>query len=100
LKEKCEKCKSKTEVSRKVALVDAPGHETLMTVMISASSIMNGAILVIAANEKCPQPQTYEHLMALGIAGVKNIVIVQNKSDLVSKEEAEENYKEIKEFVK
>jgi len=56
--------------------------------------------LVIAANEPCPQPQTKEHLIALDIIGVKNIIIVQNKIDLVSKEEALKNYKEIKDFVK
>jgi len=85
---------------RRVAFVDAPGHETLMTVMISGAAIMDGAMLVIAANEKCPQPQTYEHLMALDIVGVKNIIIVQNKVDLVTKEEAMKNYQQIKEFVK
>ena len=47
--------------------------------MISGASIMDGALLMVAANEKCPQPQTREHLMALGIAGIKNIIVVQNK---------------------
>ena len=61
---------------------------------------MNGALLLVAANEKCPQPQTKEHLMALTIIGVEKIIIVQNKVDIVTKEEALENYREIKEFVK
>lgn len=61
---------------------------------------MDGAILVIAANEQCPQPQTKEHLQALNISGIKNIIIVQNKIDLVSKEEALKNYDQIKEFLK
>ena len=61
---------------------------------------MDGAILVIAANEKCPQPQTREHLMALNIVGIKNIVIAQNKIELVSKEKAIENYNQIKNFIK
>ena len=68
--------------------MDAPGHETLMAIMITGASIMDGAMLMVAANETCPQPQTREHLMALEIAGIKNIVIVQNKIDLVSKERA------------
>ena len=85
---------------RKVSFVDAPGHETLMATMLSGTSIMDGAILLIAANEKCPQPQTEEHIMALNIMGIKNIVIVQNKIDLVSEEQAIKNYKEIKAFVK
>jgi translation initiation factor 2 subunit 3 len=85
---------------RKVSYVDAPGHEILMATMLSGAALMDGALLVIAANEKCPQPQTYEHLMALDIVGVHNIVIVQNKVDVVTPERAKENYREIKEFVK
>ncbi len=96
----CKKCGSKTEVVKKVSFVDSPGHETLMATMLSGAAIMDGAVLVIAANEPCPQPQTKEHLMALDIIGVKNIVIVQNKVDIVTKERALEHYKEIKEFVK
>ncbi len=61
---------------------------------------MDGAILLVAANEKCPQPQTEEHLMALEIIGCKNIVIAQNKIDLVTEKQALDNYKEIKAFVK
>ena len=86
--------------SRTVSFVDAPGHETLMATMLSGSSIMNGAILVIAANEKCPQPQTREHLIALEIMGKTEIIVVQNKIDLVTKERAIENYNEIRAFLK
>lgn len=84
---------------RTVSFVDAPGHETLMATMLAGSSIMNGALLVIAANERCPQPQTREHLTALEIMGIKDIIVVQNKIDLVTKERAVENYKEIKKFL-
>ncbi|MDD4331169.1 MAG: translation initiation factor IF-2 subunit gamma [Methanosarcinaceae archaeon] len=96
----CPSCGTKTNVHRIVSFVDAPGHETLMATMLSGAAIMDGAVLVIAANEACPQPQTKEHLMALDIIGIKNIVIVQNKIDLVSKEKLFEHYKQIKEFVK
>ena len=88
-----------SELQRVVSFVDAPGHETLMAIMITGASIMDGAMLMVAANETCPQPQTREHLMALEIAGIKNIVIVQNKIDLVTKERAMESYKEIKDFL-
>ena len=88
------------ELSRVISIVDAPGHETLMATMLSGSSIMNGALLVIAANEKCPQPQTREHLIALDIMGIKNIVVVQNKIDLVTRDRAMESYREIKAFLK
>ena len=71
-----------------------------MAIMITGASIMDGAMLMVAANETCPQPQTREHLMALEIAGIENIVIVQNKIDLVSKERAMESHAEIKAFLK
>ena len=68
--------------------------------MLSGAALMDGALLLVAANERCPQPQTKEHLMALSIIGIDKIVIVQNKIDIVTREQAMQNYKEIKEFVK
>jgi len=90
----------KTEILRTVSFVDSPGHEMLMATMLSGAALMDGAILVIAANEKCPRPQTKEHLMALEIIGVDKIVIAQNKIDTVPRERILENYREIKEFIK
>ncbi len=87
------------DLLRSVSFVDAPGHETLMAVMISGASIMDGALLLVSATEACPQPQTREHLSALEIAGISNIVIVQNKIDIVTRERAIESYNEIKNFV-
>jgi len=97
---KCSSCGSPTEFVRAVSFVDAPGHEALMATMLSGAAVMDGAILVIAADEPCPQPQTREHLAAIEIVGVKNLVIVQNKIDLVDEERALENYREILKFVK
>ena len=88
------------ELLRVVSFVDAPGHETLMAIMITGASLMDGALLMVAANEPCPQPQTREHLMALEIAGIENIVVVQNKIDLVTRERALESHDEIKTFLK
>jgi translation initiation factor 2 subunit 3 len=88
------------EFLRAVSFVDAPGHETLMAIMLSGAAIMDGALLMVAANEKCPQPQTREHLVSLEITGAKNVVIVQNKIDLVTPERAKESHEEIKRFVK
>lgn len=90
----------KLEHLRTVSFVDAPGHETLMAVMLSGAAIMDAAILIIAANEKCPQPQTREHLSALEIMGFDNFIIVQNKIDVCTKERAMESYNEIKDFLK
>lgn len=100
VEKKCPTCGKKSEELRTVSFVDAPGHETLMATMLSGAAIMDGAVLVIAASETCPQPQTKEHLMALDIIGIRNIIIVQNKVDLVSKERLLEHYDEIKDFVK
>ncbi len=97
---KCRKCGGEGVLLRAVSFVDSPGHETLMATMLSGASMMDGAVLVIAANEDCPQPQTQEHLMGLDISDVKNVIIVQNKVDLVTSEKAKENYQQIKEFTK
>jgi len=96
----CPKCNCESKLLKRVSYVDAPGHEVLMATMLSGATIMDGAILVIAANEPCPQPQTREHFAALDIIGIRNLIIVQNKVDVVSKEQAIKNYKQIKEFVK
>ncbi|MFT4933016.1 MAG: translation initiation factor 2 subunit 3 [Natronomonas sp.] len=88
-----------TEVVRTVSFVDAPGHETLMATMLSGAAIMDGAVLVISATEDVPQAQTEEHLMALDIIGIENIVIAQNKIDLVDAEAARRNYEQIRAFV-
>jgi len=82
-----------------ISFIDAPGHEMLMATMLSGAAIIDSAILVVAANEGI-KPQTREHFMALQAKGVKNIIIVQNKIDLVSKEKALANYKVIKGFLK
>jgi translation initiation factor 2 subunit 3 len=89
-----------TEVVRKISFLDAPGHESLMATMLAGTSIMDGALLLVAANEQCPQPQTAEHLKALEIVGLKNVIVVQNKIDLVDEERALRNYQQIKEFLK
>lgn len=88
------------DLLRRVSYVDAPGHEAYMTTMLSGAMVIDGAILVVAANEPCPQPQTVEHLMALQVLGVKNIIIVQNKIDVVSRERAIKNHEEIMHFIK
>ncbi|MEE9586321.1 MAG: translation initiation factor IF-2 subunit gamma, partial [Nitrososphaerales archaeon] len=96
----CPRCGKEAELSRVVSFVDTPGHESLMAIMLSGASVMNGAILIVAANEEVPQPQTREHLLSLQMLGMKHIVIAQNKLDMVDDQEAERNYKAIKKFAK
>ena len=92
--------KAEGEFQRIVSFVDAPGHESLMATMLAGATIIDGALLLIAANEQCPQPQTREHLQALEILGIKKVIIVQNKIDLVDKERLIKNYQQLKEFLK
>ncbi len=84
---------------RTVSFVDAPGHETLMATMLSGAALMDGAVLVVSATETVPQAQTEEHLMALDIIGIENIVVAQNKIDLVDDQQARKNYEQVQEFV-
>ncbi|MDX1611399.1 MAG: translation initiation factor IF-2 subunit gamma [Candidatus Thermoplasmatota archaeon] len=94
------KCPSgDAELLRTLSIVDAPGHETLMATMLSGAAIMDGAVLMVAVNEECPQPQTKEHLMAIDIVGLENVIVVQNKIDLVTEERARESYNEIRSFL-
>jgi translation initiation factor 2 subunit 3 len=95
----CTNCGGKSELLRVVSFVDSPGHESLMANMLSGAALMDGAILVMAANENVPQPQTREHLLALSVLGIQQIVLVQNKADLAEYEEALDNYRQIKDFV-
>ena len=96
----CPKCKAETKVKRRISFVDAPGHEVLMATLLTGAAIFDGAILVIAANEKCPQAQTREHLAAMDAVGITNIIIVQNKVELVTEAEANKSHADIKAFVK
>ncbi len=96
----CPNCGSEAKFERAISFVDCPGHHSLMVTMLSGSALMDGALFVLASNTKCPQAQDREHLLAAGSVGIKNMVIVQNKIDVVTKEKALENYKEIQTFVK
>jgi translation initiation factor 2 subunit 3 len=98
--EKCSKCGGKGKLLRRISFLDAPGHETLMTTAISASALFDGALFLVAANEPCPQPQTAEHLLVLNAMGIKKIIVVQTKIDLVKKEKAIEQYNQIRDFLK
>jgi translation initiation factor 2 subunit 3 len=84
---------------RHVSFVDCPGHDILMATMLNGAAVMDAALLLIAGNETCPQPQTSEHLAAVEIMKLSNIIILQNKVDLVKQSTAEDQYNQIKKFV-
>merc|ERR1719305_984408 len=87
------------EVQRHISFVDCPGHDILMATMLNGAAVMDAALLMVAANEPCPQPQTSEHLAAVEIMQLKNIIILQNKVELVKEQQAQAQYEEIKKFV-
>jgi len=86
-------------LQRHVSFVDCPGHDILMATMLNGAAVMDAALLLIAGNEPCPQPQTSEHLAAVEIMQLQNIIILQNKVDLVKPDAAEAQQEQIKNFV-
>lgn len=68
--------------------------------MLNGAAVMDAALLLIAGNESCPQPQTSEHLAAVEIMKLKHILILQNKIDLVKEKEAASQYEEILAFIR
>ncbi|GJJ09249.1 hypothetical protein Clacol_003471 [Clathrus columnatus] len=98
----CERsgCGHRMKLLRHVSFVDCPGHDILMATMLNGAAVMDAALLLIAGNETCPQPQTSEHLAAVEIMKLQNIIILQNKVDLIKQQAAEEHHKSIVSFIK
>lgn len=92
-------CKGSFRLLRHVSFVDCPGHDILMATMLNGAAVMDAALLLIAGNESCPQPQTSEHLAAIEIMKLKHIIILQNKIDLIRDTQARDQYQEIIKFV-
>ncbi|KAH3666216.1 hypothetical protein OGAPHI_004405 [Ogataea philodendri] len=99
---KCQRegCSGRYQLVRHVSFVDCPGHDILMSTMLSGAAVMDAALLLIAGNESCPQPQTSEHLAAIEIMKLKHVIILQNKVDLMKEEAALEHEKSILKFIK
>jgi len=95
----CEGLDAHFVVQRHVSFVDCPGHDILMATMLNGAAVMDAALLLVAGNETCPQPQTSEHLAAVEIMKLKNILILQNKIDLVKEAEAAAQYEQIRNFI-
>ncbi|KAG5444301.1 Eukaryotic translation initiation factor 2 subunit 3 [Clonorchis sinensis] len=87
-------------LQRHVSFVDCPGHDILMATMLNGAAVMDAALLLIASNEPCPQPQTSEHLAAVEIMRLKYIIILQNKIDLIKETQARDQYEQILQFIK
>jgi len=89
----------KMKLVRHVSFVDCPGHDILMATMLNGAAVMDGALLLVAGNESCPQPQTSEHLAAVEIMRLQHIIILQNKIDLVQENAAANQYDAICKFI-
>lgn len=95
----CPKCSTKMKLLRHVSFVDCPGHDILMATMLNGAAVMDAALLLVAANEPCPQPQTSEHLAAIEIMKLKHIMILQNKIDLIKESQGHDQFQQIQKFV-
>ena len=73
-------------VARHYAHVDCPGHADYIKNMITGAAQMDGAILVVGADDG-PMPQTREHILLARQVGVPAIVVFLNKCDMVDDEE-------------
>jgi len=69
-------------LKRHYAHVDCPGHADYIKNMITGAAQMDGAILVVGANDG-PMPQTREHILLARQVGVPSVVVFMNKVDMV-----------------
>jgi selenocysteine-specific elongation factor len=81
-----------------IDLIDVPGHENFVRTMISGATGIDGALLVVAADDAI-MPQTREHFEIAQLLGVDRGVIVITKQDLVSREALEQVIEEVRSFV-
>ena len=77
---------------RQYMIIDAPGHKEFLKNMITGASSADAAILVIAANEGV-QEQSRRHAYLLSLLGIRQIIVVVNKMDLV--DYSEKRFREI-----
>ena len=81
-----------------IAFIDVPGHEKLVKNMIAGAFGFDYVMLVISANEGI-KPQTIEHIEIINLIGLKEIIVVITKKDLVTQDELELKKEEIIEFL-
>ncbi len=85
---------------RHVSFVDRRGQNTHLDSLLSGADSIDAVIMVIAANNNCPHPQDLKYLEIIKAADIENMVIAQNKIDLVKEEiKAMENFAQIKAFI-
>ncbi|PRM97394.1 selenocysteine-specific translation elongation factor [Aliarcobacter cryaerophilus] len=87
-----------TRAERNIAFIDVPGHEKLIKNMIAGAFGFDYVLLVVSAKESL-MPQTIEHIEILSLLGIKNLILVITKKDLVDKNSLKEQEKKIVEFL-
>jgi selenocysteine-specific elongation factor len=83
---------------RRIGFVDLPGHERFVRNMVAGATGIDVALLVVAADDGV-MPQTREHLAILDLLGVRRVLVVLNKTDLVDAETRELAIEELREFL-
>ncbi len=79
-----------------VSFIDCPGHYQLIITMMSCIKLMDGIILVVSAAEPIDKkPQLIQHIMAIKMSGIKNVIVLLNKLDLVKKSVAKDRYNDL-----
>ena len=96
----CSVCAAEMEIAHHISFVDAPGHHQYVQTMARGATVVDGAILVTDAHHPHVQVQTKEHLAILTILDVDNIVVVQNKIDLIDSTTCTKHYEMLKEYIK
>jgi translation initiation factor 2 subunit 3 len=72
------------ELVNHISFIDCPGHQEYIDTMLSSVNMMDGAIVIVAADQKLSHnPQLVQHLAALSLYDVKKLIICINKIDLV-----------------
>lgn len=82
-----------------IAFIDVPGHEKLVKNMIAGAFGFDYVMLVVSASEGI-KPQTIEHIEIINLLGLKEIIVVITKKDLVTLDELELQKESILEFLK
>ena len=84
---------------RHISFVDCPGHNSLMATMLNGASIMDAAVLLIAADESFPQGQTVEHVKAVEIMKLSKLIVVLNKIDRVGPADLTDRYNAVSQYI-
>jgi selenocysteine-specific elongation factor len=87
-----------TRAERNIAFIDVPGHEKLIKNMIAGAFGFDYVMLVVSAKEGL-MPQTIEHIEILSLLGIKNLILVITKKDLVDEKMLKEQEDKIVEFL-